>query len=72
MNWKVAFVLVACAAALVAQSPPVTILEIDLENVVTYVDDVADPAKKATAPTVSPLPSGFIVTFKLILNTADF
>ena len=54
MNWKATLVLVAGAATLMAQPPPVTILEIDMENVVNYVDDVADPAKVATAPGISP------------------
>jgi len=49
MNWKVAFVLVACAAALVAQTPPVTILEVDVDNFVSYYYDVTDPAKLATS-----------------------
>ena len=42
------------AAAAFAEPAPVTILEIDIENVVNYVDDVADPAKVGTAPAISP------------------
>ena len=55
MNWRTICVLVACAAALVAQSPPVTILEIDVEGTVLYVDDVADRSKMATSPAPSNL-----------------
>ncbi|MEK7406161.1 MAG: hypothetical protein AAB225_13735 [Acidobacteriota bacterium] len=34
INYKIACVLAACAATLVAQTPPATILELDMENVV--------------------------------------
>ena len=64
-------VIAVCVLAARGQAPPPTILEIDMENVVTYVDDVADPAKKATSPSVSPLPSGFIITFKSNLTEGD-
>ena len=50
---KITFLALFAAAAF-AQTAPVTILEIDVENVVNYVDDVADPAKVATAPGISP------------------
>ena len=36
------------------QSPPPTILEIDIENVVEYVNDISDPSKVATNPNVTP------------------
>lgn len=36
-----------------AQAPPTTILEIDIENTVNYVDDVADVSKFATDPNVT-------------------
>jgi uncharacterized protein (TIGR03437 family) len=49
MNWKTAFVFVACAAALVAQTPPVTILEVATENVVFYHYDAGDPSKFASS-----------------------
>jgi hypothetical protein len=49
MNWRTICVFVACAAALPAQTPPVTILEIDIENGVVYVDDVNDRSKIATS-----------------------
>ena len=64
-------VIAVCVLAARGQTPPPTILEIDMENVVGYVDDVADPAKKATSPSVSPLPSGFSVTFKSNLTLGD-
>ena len=54
MNWKTVCVLWACAGALAAQTPPVTVLEIDVENVVLYTGDVADPAKLATSPAAVP------------------
>jgi len=55
MNWKIAFVLAACAAALAAQTPPVTILEVEIRDYVLYHDDVPDPSKFATSPGVTPL-----------------
>ena len=64
-------VMAVCALAVRGQTPPPVFLEIDLENAVTYVDDVADPAKKATSTGVSPLPSGFIITFKSNLTEGD-
>ena len=36
------------------QTPAPTTLVIDLENVVSYLDDVSDPLKLATAPSVTP------------------
>jgi len=54
MKWKTAFVLVACAAALVAQTPPVTILEVEAVNGVLYYGDVADPSKLGSSPTTVP------------------
>ena len=41
-----------CGVAL-GQSPPATVLTIDLENFVEYRQDVADPAKYATDPNVT-------------------
>jgi len=72
MNWKAAFVLVACGAALVAQTPPVTILEFEADNYVCYLDDVSDPTKKATSVAPVPYPSDLRYrTFKLNLCMAD-
>jgi hypothetical protein len=45
-------VAVSCGAGL-AQELPATILEIDLENVVTYFTDVFDISKFATDPNVT-------------------
>ena len=70
-NAGVAVYAAALWTSCFGQTPPTTILEIDTENAVTYVDDVADPSKKATSPSVSPLPSGFIVTFKSNLTLGD-
>jgi len=52
MNWKTALVLVACAAALAAQTPPLRVLEIQMENTVVYWEDIADLTKwgKSSAP----------------------
>lgn len=47
MNWRITFVLVACAAALTAQAPPVSVLEVDTANRVQYVYDTYDPLKFA-------------------------
>jgi len=62
MNWKIAFVLAACAAALVAQRPRVVILNVDVENTVTYRFDVEDPAKRGIIPilTTTTLPNAFV------------
>jgi hypothetical protein len=38
-----------CATALLAQTPPSTILEVDIENLVLYYLDVTDPSKLATS-----------------------
>ena len=62
MNWKIAFVFVACAAALVAQKPRVVTLNVDVENAVTYRFDVEDPAKRGANPnlTTTILPNAFM------------
>ncbi len=71
MNGKTAFVLVACAAALLAQTPPVTILEIETDNVVSYVHDVADRAKIATVPGVVPVPAESQRVFNSVVTFGD-
>jgi uncharacterized protein (TIGR03437 family) len=50
MNWRVAFVLVACAAALVAQTPPVSVLNIEVEKAVLYWEDNPDMSKWGKLP----------------------
>jgi len=45
MKWTTLCMFAASAAALVAQTPPVSILEIDTEDVVFYHYDVGDPSK---------------------------
>lgn len=57
MKWRIACVLAACAAVLAAQTPPVTILEVDIENGVLYIGDVDAAAKRATVPTMVPAPT---------------
>jgi hypothetical protein len=64
MNWKAAFVFVTCAAGLVAQTPPVTLLKVEVDNVVGYADDVSDRAKLGTSATMVPWPSTLSRTFK--------
>lgn len=56
----VLFVAVCCNLAL-GQTPPPTILEIDVENAVGYDGDISDPARFATNPVVTPavLPRNF-------------
>jgi len=71
MKWKIVCVLAACAVALAAQTPPVTILEVVTENFVQYVNDVADPSKMATSAGIVPLPSGLPLTFKPSLGIRD-
>lgn len=63
--------LATWAAALTAQTPPVTILEIDMENTVLYAEDVADPLKRATLPAITALPAGFSSTLKLNITVGD-
>jgi hypothetical protein len=48
--------LVGLASKVSAQAPssgPVTVLEIQIQNAVTYQDDVADPSKLASSPVIS-------------------
>ena len=70
-NIAVALGNIAFCAAGFGQAPPVTILEIDMENVVNYVDDLADPSKKATSPAMSPIPSLFMYAFRMNITLAD-
>ena len=57
LHWKTALATVLCVATCSqlgrAQLPPRTILVVDLENMVRYVYDVADPLKFATDPGVT-------------------
>ncbi len=68
---SLAVLAIRLAASGWAQSPPPVILEIDMENVVNYVDDLADPSRKATSPAISPLAAGFIWAFKTNLTQGD-
>ncbi len=68
---KSSLLLVASVAVLLAQTPPVTILEIDFENYVVYYDDVADPAKLGTLPTMVPLAPNFNWVFKWFFGIGD-
>ncbi|MEK7408259.1 MAG: hypothetical protein AAB225_24575 [Acidobacteriota bacterium] len=71
MNWKTVFVLVACAAAMVAEAPPVTITTIDTENVVFYVVDAFDPTKYGTAPGVVTRPATAHSRFQWLVGIGD-
>jgi len=55
--WVAIGLLVSITPKALAQNPaqqPATILEIQVQNAVTYVDDLPDPSKLATAPGISP------------------
>jgi hypothetical protein len=71
MNWKIACVLAACAATLLGQTPPVTIMEILVENTVMYVHDSGDQPRIASTPTVVPLASEAQRAFKLVAGFGD-
>ena len=49
-----AFSVIVCPRALVAQSLPPAILEVEVENFVRYVQDIADPSQFATNPAITP------------------
>jgi len=71
MNWKTAFVLVTCAATLLAQAPPVTLLELEIEDYVSYFDDVSDPGKVATSAAVVPLAPNYSWVFRWAIGIGD-
>jgi len=71
MNWKIAFVLAACAAALVAQTPPVTILNLDTADVVFYTIDTFDPSKYGTVPGPVTRPAGSHSRFQWLVGIGD-
>ena len=68
---KSSLVLAASVAALLAQTPPATILECEMTNYVNYYDDVTDPLKMGTSPGVTPLVQGFNSTFKTMIGLGD-
>jgi hypothetical protein len=70
MNWKTVCVFVACVAALPAQTPPVTILEIDIENYVLYHDN-GDASKLATSRAPITLAPDFNWVFRWGVSMAD-
>jgi hypothetical protein len=57
MNWTVFVPFTACMASLLAQTPRIVVLEVELENSVVYRVDVLDASKWAasTKPT-TPIP----------------
>jgi hypothetical protein len=72
--WSTA-AIAACMVALSsqepAQTPPLTVLEVDLENSVMYFDDVSDQSKWATVSSPVPLAENFNMTFKWRISIAD-
>src|SRR5256885_1343242 len=56
-----AICVAACSQLGLAQVPPPTILEVDVENLVEYYEDTSDLSKFATAPnaTAAVLPRNF-------------
>ncbi|MEB2362268.1 MAG: hypothetical protein HUU41_02705 [Bryobacteraceae bacterium] len=62
MNWRFVCVLAAWVPALLAQSPRVALLEVELSNMVSYRMDVSDPAMLAsTGRLVDSIPNrGFL------------
>ena len=71
MKWRIACVLAACTATLLAQTPPVTILNLDTANVVFYVIDVFDPSKFGTSPSPVVLPAGSHSRFQWLVGLGD-
>jgi hypothetical protein len=59
-----------CQAGLAQITTP-TILEVQVENVVVYVSDVADPARLATSPNVTPAASRTFGTAILIADVSS-
>ena len=53
---------VLCSRAVIAQSLPPVILQVDVENFVRYVEDITDPSQFATRAAVTPavLPRNFV------------
>jgi uncharacterized protein (TIGR03437 family) len=63
--------LAACAAVAPAQTPPVTMLEIDTANVVFYVIDTFDPARYGTTPGPVVRPSTAHSRFQWLVGPGD-
>jgi len=71
MTWRIACVLAACVATLLPQTPPVTILNMDTENVVFYVIDVPDPSKFGTSPGPVVRPADSHSRFQWLVGIGD-
>jgi hypothetical protein len=64
--------LFAACAVLPAQTPPVSILAVQAENMVTYYDDTSDVSKWGTLPGPVPLPASFTnPSFKWRITLGD-
>src|SRR2546428_2805654 len=74
LHWKTALAAGLCAAAFsqpaLAQVAPPTILQIDTDNQVQYVEDISDVSKFATDPGVPTYTAGH-TTFKAFIVLAD-
>jgi hypothetical protein len=68
---QAAILLLTSTALGLAQTPPVTILQVELANYINYYVDVAEPMRIGSSPGVSPLPSGFNSTFKTQIGIGD-
>jgi hypothetical protein len=61
VKWRIAFVFAACAAVLLAQAPPETILVIESQNLVTYREDTPDQQRWATS--AAPVAAAAVTNF---------
>jgi uncharacterized protein (TIGR03437 family) len=68
---QAAILLLTSTTLGLAQSPPVTVLQVELTNYVNYYVDVADPLRIGSSPGVTPLPAGFNSTFKTQIGVGD-
>jgi len=71
MSVRIACVLAVCAAGLAAQTPPVTILEIEYDNLVWHYGDSPEFDKHASSPLPVPMPATLNRLFKTQLGLAD-
>ena len=72
VHWRVLLAIAVCLASLqtgLAQVQTPTILRIDVENLVQYVGDTADPSKFATIPNLVAPPA--VKNFGLNLSIGD-
>jgi len=63
--------LFAACAALSGQAPPVSILQVQAENIVVYYDDTSDISKWGTLPGPVPVSANLTPNFKWRFNLGD-